>query len=236
MRSDSRWVFKVCLVASLVTVALTLHFWGAAEVRTDPGEVLILTMGGAMWLGLGYAVFSLFGLSYDDDVKEKGNSAALVTLCGAVLAVAMTYAGGSIGEGPSVLENIFSAGLGTAGLFILWLLLELGGRVSMSITEERDLASGIRLCGLLLAAGLILGRAVAGDWHSAVATVDDFIRDGWPAAGLCAVAVAVERFARPSHRCPVPPWRSRGLLPALVYLALGAAWLWRLGAWEGMPR
>ncbi len=122
----------------------------------------------------------------------------------------MIYAGGGIGEGPSVLENIFSAGLGMAGLFILWFLLELGGHVSMSIAEERDLASGMRLCGLLLAAGLILGRAVAGDWHSAAATVGDFIRDGWPAALLCAIGIAVERFARPSHRCPIPPWGSRG--------------------------
>jgi len=86
-----------------------------------------------------------------------------------------------------------------------------------------------------LASGLVLARAVAGDWHSVAATIHDFIRDGWPAGILCVIALIIERFARPSRRCPVPPWPINGLLPALVYLAMGAAWLWHLGAWEGLP-
>jgi hypothetical protein len=149
--------------------------------------------------------------------------------------VAIIYAGGSAGEGPSVWDNYFSAALGTAGLLLLWIVLELGAKVSVSIAEERDLASGLRMCGFLLATGLMLGRAVAGDWHSVADTIHDFFHDGWPAAVLCALALPIERFAKPSRRCPFPPWPSHGLAPALLYLALGAAWLWHLGAWEGMP-
>jgi hypothetical protein len=55
--------------------------------------------------------------------------------------------------------------------------------------EERDLASGLRLCGLLVANGLILGRAVAGNWHSEAATIHDLIHDGWAASLLSAAAL-----------------------------------------------
>jgi uncharacterized membrane protein YjfL (UPF0719 family) len=216
-------------------VATALHRWGAKEVRDDAGEVFFLTCLGAVWLIFANLLFPWLGLSYRDDVAERGNVAALVALSGALPAVAILYAGGSIGEGPSYWENIFSASLGTAGWLLLWSVLELCTGVSMSIAEERDLASGLRLCGFLLASGLVLARAVAGDWHSVAATIHDFIRDGWPAGILCVIALIIERFARPSRRCPVPPWPINGLLPALVYLAMGAAWLWHLGAWEGLP-
>jgi uncharacterized membrane protein YjfL (UPF0719 family) len=225
MRSTLPWVFRACFATTLIMVGVMLHRWGAAEVRADPGELIDVIFGGVVWLVLGILIFPWLGLSYRDDVAERGNVAALVALCGALMALGIIYAGGSIGEGPSYWENIFSAGLGTAGFLGLWIVLELGGQVSMSVTEERDIAAGLRLCGFLLATGLVLGRAVAGDWQSVTGTLHDFIRDGWPAAVLCAIAVPVERFARPSRRCPVPPWTSYGLMPALLYLALAAAWL-----------
>jgi uncharacterized membrane protein YjfL (UPF0719 family) len=235
MNSSIRWVFGVCVAASLIMIALALHLWGAAEIRADGGEVFWLTFVGAIWLMVATRLFAWFGLNFRDDAVERKNVAALVALCGALMAVAIIYAGGSIGEGPSYMNNVFSAGLGTVGLFMLWILLELGANVSMSIAEERDLASGLRMCGFLLATGLVLGRAVAGDWHSEAATLHDFVHDGWPAVILCVIALVVERFARPSRHRPFPPWPRYGLIPALFYLALAIAWLWHLGAWEGMP-
>ncbi len=215
-------------------IAVALHLWGAAEIRADGSEVFWLTFAGAVWLILLTRLFAWFGLDFRDDAVERRNAAALVALCGAVMAVAVIYAGGSIGEGPSYFNNVFSAGLATLVLFVLWILLEIGANVSLSIAEERDLASGLRMCGFLLASGLLLGRAVAGDWHSENATLHDFVHDGWPAAALCAIALAVERFARPSRRRPFPPWPGYGLIPALFYLAVAVAWLRHLGAWEGM--
>jgi uncharacterized membrane protein YjfL (UPF0719 family) len=234
MNSRLSWVFGICVAVSLALVSVSLHQWGAAEIRANPGEVLFLTLVGAVWLMFAIHLFSWLGLSFRDDVVERRNVAALVALCGATTAVAMVYAGGSIGEGPSYWDNFFSAGLGTIGWFILWILLEIGAKVSVSIVEERDLASGLRVGGFLVAIGLVLGRAVAGDWVSEAATLRDFAHDGWPAAALCAIALPIEKLARPNRQRPFPPCISFGLLPAFCYLMLASVWLWFLGAWEGM--
>ncbi len=218
-------------------VAGMLHAWGAKEVRDDIGEVVFLAFVGAAWLLLAKKLlFPCLGLSFRDDVIERRNRASLAASCGASLAFAIIYAGGSIGEGPSYWENVFSVAVGTACWLVLWILLELGAKISMSIAEERDLASGLRLSGFLVATGLIIGRAVAGDWHSEAATIHDFFRDGWAASILFPTALLVEKFAQPSRRRPFPPWMSLGLIPALMYLAFGIAWLWSLGPWEGMPK
>jgi hypothetical protein len=237
MKSSLRWVGDVFFAASIIMVAALLHAWGAKEVREDANELVFLTIAGALWLLLARRLlFPCLGLSFHDDVVERRNRASLAASCGAVLALALIYAGGSIGEGPSYWSNVFSVALGTAGWLVLWILIEIGAKISLPIAEERDLASGLRLCGLLLANGLILGRAVAGDWHSEAATIHDLIRDGWAAPILCATALLVEKLAQPSRRHPFPAWTIDGLLPALLYLAFGMAWLSHLGAWEGMRK
>ena len=96
------------------------------------------------------------------------------------------------------------------------------------------MASAIRLFCLLLAMGLVLGRAVAGNWHSSEETFQDFLRDGWPAGLLCLLAIPIEWLVRPNLRRPFPSWTAMGLLPGIVYLLLASAWLWHLGKWEGM--
>jgi uncharacterized membrane protein YjfL (UPF0719 family) len=217
-------------------IAAALWFWGAKEVRGQFDGVSFLTSIGALWLVFGHALYPWLGLSVRDDAIERKNPAALMALSGALLAMAITFAAGNLGEGPSYWENVFCAGLATGGLFVLWIALELGGRVSVSIAEERDLASGLRCGGLLLAWGLILGRAATGNWHSCAQTVHDFFRDGWFAASLLPIALAVEPFLRPSRARPFPSWLVCGMLLALFYLAAAAVWLWHLGRWEGMPR
>jgi hypothetical protein len=118
-----------------------------------------------VWLIVSLRLFPWLGLCVADDAMERRNRAALIALSSATLAVAMIYAAGNLGEGPSYWNNIFSAGVGTIGFFVVWMIIELGGRVSVSIAKERDLASGIRFGGFVIALGVILGRAVAGDWH-----------------------------------------------------------------------
>jgi hypothetical protein len=232
-----RWLGEGTFAVSIMMVAAMLHAWGAKEIREDMGEMVFPMFAGIAWLLVARSlVFPCLGLSFADDAVERRNRASLAASCGALPAAALIYAGGSIGEGPSYWENVFSIALGTAVWLVLWVLLELGAKTSLLIAEERDLASGLRLGGFLLASGLILGRAVAGDWHSQAATVHDLVRDGWVAPVLCAAALGIEKFARPTRRNPFPPWASHGLLPALLYLASGLAWLWHLGPWEGMPR
>ncbi len=229
------WTMRLCIAASVVLIAIGLWRWGAVEVRGHFEEVFFLTFLGVVWLIASLHLFPWLGLCIADDAIERRNPAALVALSGATLAVAITYVAGNFGEGPSYWNNIFSAGLGTIGLFAIWFMFELGGRVSVSITEERDFASGVRLCGYLLATGLILGRAVAGDWHSGSVTVHDFFYDGWPAAVLCVVAVIIERFARPTRERPCPGWVRYGFLPALIYVGVAITWICHLGPWEGKP-
>jgi hypothetical protein len=231
-----RWAYGSCIGVSLMMMAWALYKWGAGEVRSNVGEVLFLTSIGGVWLTLANGLFSWFGLSVRDDAVERRNSSALIALCGAEAAVAVTYTGGSLGEGPSYLNNFVSVGLATVGLFGLWLLLELGGNVSVSIAEERNLAAGIRLGSFLLAVGLILGRAVAGNWHSEADTLRDFIHDGWVTAPFLVLGLFIEWFLRPSRQRPFPSWASCGLLPALIYFVLAAAWVRNLGSWEGMPK
>ena len=236
MNPNPRWVFGVCQAASLALIAASLHFWGAAEIRADVFEVLFLTIAGLIWLMLASALFPWFGLSLRDDAMERNNRGALVALCGGLFAVAFIYMGGSVGEGPSYFNNLFCVVLGTASLFLLWMTLEFAGKISRSIAEERDQATGMRLCGFLLAAGLVLGRALAGNWHSEADTFRDFLHDGWPAVAICVLAMLIERFARPSRQRPFPAWTRYGMIPGLVYLALAGAWLWHLGPWEGMSK
>jgi hypothetical protein len=229
MSGKTPLVFTVCFCGSLLFVALALHNWGAAEIREDFGEVIFLTVGGIVWLAMATKLCAWFGVSLLDDAIERKNDAALVAICGAVLSAAVIYTGGSVGEGPSYLNNVFSFGLAGAGLIVFWILLEIGSSISRSIVEERDLASGIRLAGFLVSISLVLGRAVAGDWHSESGTVRDFIRDGWFAVVIYAVAVPTERFSRPNRQYPFRAWTRHGLIPVSVYLALAWVWLCHLG-------
>ncbi len=217
-------------------IADALAWWGAKEIREEGGERFFLTLAGTVYLLFCVYIFKWMGIGLQEDVVERKSTGALVTLGAATIAVALIYCGGSMGEGLFYMENVFSVGLALAGFFIIWILLEVGGKISMSIAEERDLASGIRFGGFLLAVGLILARAVAGDWHSESATVHDFFRDGWPAAVVFGVALVAELLARPNRHLRVPPWPLFGLMPALLYLAIAGVWLWHLGAWEGMPK
>jgi hypothetical protein len=130
MSSTARWVFGACIAASVLMIALALWQWGAAEIRENAGEIFFLTAGGAVWLALATGLFAWFGLSFRDDAVERRNVASLIALCGAVTAAAILYAGGSAGEGPSYLNNIFSVSLAAIGLFALWMVLEVGGKVS----------------------------------------------------------------------------------------------------------
>lgn len=218
----------------LAIIGLVISRWAAQAIRDNSGYVLLVFLMGTAFLTVTAALFPWLGIGLRDDAFERRNGAAVAALSGAILAVMLIYAGANTGEGPSFWNNVYSGGIATATLLLLWLSIAVAGGAAISVAEERDMASGLRLGGFLLAAGLILARAVAGDWHSVAATTRDLIREGWPVLPLAAIAIAVEQGLRPSAGRSTLPWPTYGLLPALFYLALALAWVMKLGWWEGM--
>src|SRR2546422_2621701 len=215
-------------VVCAAVLFLVLKTVSAHDVRDDLRYLGLYLVVGAGWLGVAAKGLPFAGLSERDDVVERGNGAAAVAVAGALVAVTLCFAGGNIGDGPGWWVVIFAAALATGTLAILWLLLDRLTGLSDTVTIDRDPAAGIRIAGLLVGGGLILGRAVAGDWVSIEATVHDFARAGWPVLVLFAAAALVERWARPTPERPLPSIITLGALPAVVYVAAAAAYVARL--------
>lgn len=231
-----RWGITATVLGSIGMIALALRFWGAAEFRADWSEVLLPTFLGGLQVLAMLAAVRWLGVDVEEDAIAQRNPSVLVASWGAVFASAAIIAGSNIGEGPSFENNLFCMGLGLGWLLLCWFAFEMRTRASRAIVEDRDFASGLRLAGLLAASGLILGRALAGDWHSHFDTLKDLAREGWPAAALW---LAASTFERRLHPTPIRPSRAVGpcgALPATIYALLAIAWLFHLGAWEAMRR
>jgi hypothetical protein len=217
------------LVAGLILFGV-LKTAAAHDVRDDPRYLFFYMLLGAAWVGLGLWAMPLLGVSPRDDVLERGNRAASFTIAGALVALTLCFAGGNVGDGPGWWVVVFSAALATAALASLWLALDAIAGVTDVITVERDPAAGVRAAGFLVATAAVLGRAVAGDWVSAAATLRDFAVYGWPALALFTAAALLESGARPTPARPVPAVGLYGVLPAALYLGAAALYLYRLGS------
>lgn len=202
----------------LLAVLLTL---AADDVRNDLVYIFFYSLMGMAWIGGCAAFFGSYGVRLREDVAEGKNPAAAIALAGSLIAVTLAFAGGNIGNGPGWWVVVVSAALSTGAMFVLWMLIEWTTGVSELVTIERDTAAAIRFAGLLMALGLILGRAVAGDWESIDATLEDFWRVGWPALPLAVAGIIVERGLRfVTVRTSSPAF---GILPLLAYLS-AAIW------------
>lgn len=221
-------VLHLTPILCLAVLLFILRTLASHDVRDDPRYLTMYTALGAAWIAASILAMPVVGLHIRDDVHERGNAAAAYAAAGALLGMTLAFSGGNIGDGPGWWVVIFSAGLATAGLYILWGLLELA-HVSEHVTVERDSAAGIRLAGFLTAAGLILGRAAAGDWVSVSATVADFVRVGLPALGLVPIAVVIERSGRLTAQYPVRSVVRWGILPGILYVVVAAAYVMGLG-------
>jgi hypothetical protein len=194
----------------------------AHDVRDDPVYLAFYLLMGAAWLGVAAHALSFFGLSARDDVIERGNGAAGLAIGGALLGLTFCFAGGNIGDGPGWWVVAFSGLLATGAISIAWWLAAVWTDWVDRITIDRDLAAGIRSAGFFLGAGLILGRAAAGDWQSAAATVKDFAINGWPILPLLGAALVIERLGKPEFTDFKGALTLRGWFPAALYLGIGA--------------
>ena len=216
-------------IAAAAILLLVLLTAASHDVRNAPQYILMYLAMGAAWVGASAKLLPLFGISARDDAVERRNRAAAWAVAGAIIGIMLCFAGGNIGDGPGWWVVVFSAALATAALFVMLAVLDGISGVTEHVTIERDPASGIRLAGFLVGAGLMLGRGVAGDWVSAAATIRDFVAYSWPAAILLAGAALVERLARPTPARPHPSVAAFGVVPAIVYVVVGALHVVRLG-------
>lgn len=216
---------------------VVLQRWGDPVFVAGHVDYLLLFMaGGAMWMGLSVGVgFPLAGLFVREDALERANPAAVAGSVGAILAVILTYAGGNIGNGPTIWTTLVPAFLATVALFVVWIVLELLGGARESVAVERDVAAGVRLAGFLVAVGLILGRAAASDWETWAGTFDDLCRLGWPALLLVIPAAVLNRLFAPTPRRPHAPVGRYGIYPAMAFVALAAIYVIALGAPKVAP-
>jgi hypothetical protein len=213
----------------LIFLFVILSGWSDPQVKNFGRYIFLFLCGGAAFLAIFFAVFPLLGLNIQIDVMGQHNPAVALVAIGGMLGVTFAYSLANIGEGPTIWTTIGPAVLSTGTLLLLWLLIETAAQVSEAITIDRDTSSGLRLAAFLAAAGLILGRAVAGNWQSTDATLRDFAKYGWPALILCIFAAIIHRACQPTHKMPRPPLFKYGVVPSLIYLAIAAGWLIYMG-------
>lgn len=223
-------------LTSFILLLIATRYWAAREVRANGAYILLgIVMGGA-YGAISAALISWMGISLRDDALERRNFPAMLAFSAALPGAMLIYIGSNLGEGPSFWNNVFCSALGLITWGIRWLWLELSSGISRSVIEDRDLAAAWRLSGFLIADGLILGRALAGDWHSVGATVQDFVRDGWPAFGVLIIAALIEPLLKPSAKRPLPSWKTCGVPTAVAYVLIAILWVLHVGWWEGAPR
>ena len=225
----SRGLLLVSPLVGALTLFGALKTLSAHDVRDAPEYLLLYLLLGAAWVALAMLCLPLLGVSARDDVLERGNRAAADAVAGALIAITLCYIGANIGDGPGWWVVVFSAGLATGALFLTWLVLEIATGVSDVVTIDRDRAAGVRLAGFLLACGAIFGRAAAGDWESAVLTVQDFGQVALPAIPLLVGAAIIEVLLRPTPSRPRPAVVAYGAAPAALYVSVAVMVLLRLG-------
>jgi uncharacterized membrane protein YjfL (UPF0719 family) len=206
-------------------IFMVLLGFSASDVRTSLYYLMVYFALGVLWLALVKYLFPFLGISFEYDVIERGNPAAWLALAGGLLGATFCYCGGNIGEGPGTEVVVFSAGLATIYFFLVWWALCVLTEVDYTVTIDRDPAAGLRLGGFLLAAGLILGRAAAGNWVSYSVTFSDMLRFGSPVLILLAFAVLVEFMARPTPEQPAPPPVLYGVIPLVAYVSAAVLYL-----------
>jgi uncharacterized membrane protein YjfL (UPF0719 family) len=223
----------VWLVPPLSGVAmfLVLAQFASHDVSNNPVYMFFYMVMWLAWTGIWNRILPYLGLSCRDDALERSNAAAALAVGGGLLGVTLGFAGANIGNGPGWWVVVFCGLLATAVPLVLWLIDNSVTDVIEAITIDRDAASGWRTAGFFIASGLILGRAVAGDWHSADQTVSDFILRGWPVLVVWGLTVLLDVISRPTPNRPVPDRVIFGLVPFLVLVAAGIGEVKMQGHW-----
>lgn len=222
------WLAPLVSGAALLFVLMR---WSSHDVRDSPVYVFFYMVMGFGWAGLWNSILPYAGLSFRDDALECDNEAAGVAISGGLLGTTFAFAGANIGDGPGWWVVVFCSMLSSGLMLVLWVIGTKLTRVQEFITIDRDTASGWRAAGFFVGSGLILGRAVAGDWHSSQQTVMDFIAKGWTALILWAVAIVLDLASKPTPQRPAPNSVMFGVIPFVMLTALGVGDVVMQGKW-----
>lgn len=191
--TTARFVLALLPIITFFIVLYTLRELASFDVVDDSIYILLYILIGYTLVFFGLKlVFCFFDLSWIDDALNNNNKAALFAITGAFLGLVVIYSGANIGDGPGWWCVIFAGGLGLISWILLGVLINKYTQVFERITVERDMYCGIRFGLYLLASGIILGRASAGDWTSFFMTVVEFLV-GWPVLLLALLVVLIER-------------------------------------------
>ena len=229
MRGEApRLVLACAMSAGFAWLLFVLTHWAARDVRDDWRYIGLFLACGAVFLGGALEWGALLAVHLRDDAIERMNMAAGFACAGLVAGMMLLFAGANIGEGPTIWTTLGPAALAALTWAALWAILQVSTGIAEDIAVERDAASGLRLGGMLAGNGIILGRAVAGDWQSAAGTLEDFWRQGSPAVLLAVAASLCQVYWRPRVGRRSIAW-IHGALPAAVMIGAGLAWVIYLG-------
>jgi uncharacterized membrane protein YjfL (UPF0719 family) len=211
-------------LAALPPLALAGIWWvlrnlASFDVRESPQYLWQYLALGAAWLGISLKVFASFAVSWRDDVIERSNPAALWAVAGAAGGLGAAYAGANVGDGPSWTVVAYAASLATSLFFAAWWVVDRFTLATDHIIAGRDAATGLRVGALLLACGLIAGRAAAGDWFDAARTLRE-LAIAWPILAVLGLELGAAR-STPLR----PAARALSLVLALGYLGIAGSTL-----------
>lgn len=176
-----------------VGVLFVLLRCSAADVRSEPSEVIFYFFFSLAGIIAAQYLFGVFGISLRDDAIDRRNRAALCKVSGLTVGVSCCIAGSNAGNGPGGEVVFFCAVLSICALLAVWVLLATLANMAEAITVERDFGAGVRAGAFLAGGGAIFGAAVAGDWVSLFSTLRDFIHFAWPVFAGSVIVIAFER-------------------------------------------
>lgn len=210
---------------ALLALYIVLARWASGDVRNDPIYLGFYLALGAAWLVGLVSLSGFFGFVLRDDWLESTNPATPILGLAVFLGGMASFAGANIGDGPGWWVVLFSAGLATGTWFLSWWLYARISQAMERIVIDRDPGASLRLAGLLVAVGAVTGRAAAGNWQSADATLVDFLQVAFPVPFYVAGFAALER-----------QWRTARLSTSVAVLVLHASFagltLYLAGPWH----
>lgn len=214
----------------LVLVVVGLQLYAASDVR-GTFYVVWYTVMWAAWVGATVLFLLPFvELRMYEDVLERRNPAVLISVLGAMFGLTLAFLGGNFGEGPSWWVVLLCTLISFSGFFVLWVLVLVASPMLQRLTIERDYATALRVFGLLVGFGAVLGRAVAGDWESVGGTFADFFAIAWVLLLLALIEIVVIRVAPIARRLDTSAVMY-GVLPGCLYLLLSAGYVVEVGWW-----